>query len=60
MAANLPLEILSEIIEVPLPDEIGGVGLSVAVLGKSITLFVAVLGGCLCVIVNYQTTNIDV
>jgi hypothetical protein len=51
VAFNLTLEIFNE---VPFPDEIG-----VASKGR-FKITVADLGGCLCLIVNYKTTKIDV
>ncbi|AES64642.2 putative F-box domain-containing protein [Medicago truncatula] len=48
-AFNLSLEIFNE---VPLPDEI--------ISNESFKISIAVLGGCLCLPVNYQTTKIDV
>jgi len=53
VAFNLSLEIFNE---VPLPAEVGGEEVSC----KSFEIRVAVLGGCLCMIVNYETTKIDV
>jgi len=54
VAFNLTLEIFNE---VPLPAEIGG---EVVNSSRSFDLEVAVLGECLCMIVNYETTKIDV
>jgi len=51
VAFNLTLEIFNE---VPLPDEISEVS------SKSFGIDVAVLGGCLCMLVYYRTTKIDV
>jgi hypothetical protein len=51
VAFNLMLEIFNE---VPLP-EIGN-----EVNSESFKIDVAVLGGCLCLVVNYQTSKIDV
>jgi len=52
VAFNLTLEIFNE---VPLPDELGE-----EVNGKKFEIRVAVLGGCLCMIVHYETTKVDV
>jgi len=52
VAFNLRLEIFSE---VPLPNEIDE-----EVNSRSFKISVAILGGCLCMIVNYETTKIDV
>jgi len=52
LAFNLTLEVFNE---VPLPDEIGE-----EVDSKSFKIRVAVLGGCLCMIVDYKDTKIDV
>ncbi|XP_003595026.2 F-box protein CPR1 [Medicago truncatula] len=49
VAFNLTLEIFNE---VPLPAELQG--------ETSLLIDVAVLGGCLCITVNYETTKIDV
>jgi len=50
IAFNLTLEIFNE---VPLPPQVIGVE-------ESFQINVAVLGGCLCMNVNYETTKIDV
>ncbi|RHN72379.1 putative F-box associated domain, type 1 [Medicago truncatula] len=55
VAFNLTLE---RFIEVPLPDELGGEKVNSD--GNGIELSIAVLGGCLCMIVNYRTTKTDV
>jgi F-box interacting protein len=52
VAFDLTLETFNE---VPLPDEIGE-----EVNGKSFEVRVAVLGGCLCMTVDYKDTKIDV
>jgi len=52
LAFNLTLETFNE---VPLPDEIGE-----EVNSKSFKIRVAVLGGCLCMTVDYKDTKIDV
>ncbi|KEH37096.1 F-box protein CPR1 [Medicago truncatula] len=53
-AFNLTLEVFNE---VPFPDEIRG---EEVICNRSFEINVADLGGCLCLIVNYQTTKIDV
>jgi len=54
LAFNLTLEVFNE---VPFPDEIGG---EEVICNRSFEISVADLGGFLCMIVNYQTTKIDV
>jgi F-box interacting protein len=54
VAFDLTLEIFNE---VPLPAEIGGEEVN---SNGSFQMTVAVLGGCLCMIMNYETTKIDV
>jgi len=54
VAFNLTLEIFNE---VPLPDEIGEEEVN---SNGRVEIDVAVLGGCLCMTVNYEATKIDV